>query len=249
MAGNAPLLKATARSLAALFGIAGEVVTGPLHLEQVHESGDMRLRIGDTWVDVGGDGLAVPTAEVERVRRLAGQSVTAGFNVRRWSTGDSRILMGDASHLCLAEEEEMAPLVAIRQRLEKTELWFPDALVMETGAWQRFLAELPTEEGAWITEQVNQLLHADRRALAGDILSWFTRTHDVSFKALPSLRFDEPGRVPAWMFGSVTTLATVVLEAALGLKSRTLIREDWKGLDGCRRLWLLVKLLDATNPQ
>ena len=240
-------LHATARSLAGLFGIASQVVTGELRLDREHESGDMDLFIGDARVAVGGDGLAVPKADAARVRLLVGRNVTAGFNVRHWSMGDSRVLMGDGSRLCLASEEEMAPLVTIRQRLEQTEMWFPDTLVMETGVWEHFLAELPTAEGATITEQVRQLLDADQRTLAGDIISWFSRTHDAKFEPLPKLRYCQPGLVGAWEFEDRRVFATVVLEVALGLRSRTLIREQWRGLDECRRLWMLFKMLDAST--
>lgn len=241
-------LHETARSLAGLFGIASHVVTGKLRLDREHESGDMDLILGEVRVEVGGDGLAIPKAEAARVRLLVGRSVTAGYNVRHWSMGDSRVLMGDGSRLCLASEEEMAPLVTIRLRLEQTDRWFPDALVMETGAWEHFLAGLPTAEGATITEQVRQLLNADQRALAGDIISWFSRTHEVEFDRLPDLRYFQPGRMPpVWVFQDRRLLATVVLEAALGLQPRTLIREQLRGLDGCRRLWILFKLLDAST--
>lgn len=242
-------LQATARSLAGLFGIASQVVTGELRLDREHESGEMDLLIGETRVAVGGDGIKVPQAETARIRLLVGRNVTAGFNVRHWSMGDSRVLMGDGSRLCLASEEEMAPLVTIRQRLEQTDMWFPDTLVMETGVWERFLADLPTAEGAMVTEQVYRLLDADQRALAGDIISWFSRTHDAKFEPLPHLRYFLPGRAPpVWVFDDRRLLATVVLEAALGLQPRTLIREQWRGLGGCRRLWMLFKILDGTPP-
>lgn len=244
-------LHATARSLAGLFGIAGQVVTGELHLDREHGFGEMDLRIGETSVAVGGDGIEVPQAEAARVRLLVGRNVTAGFNIRHckhWSIGDFRVLMGGGSRLCLASEEEMAPLVSIRQRLEQTDEWFPGALVMETGVWERFLANLPTAEGAMVTEQVRRLLDADRRALAGDIISWFSRTHDAKIEPLPNLRYLRSELMPSFcVFNDRRLLAMVVLEAALGLPTRTLLREQWLGLDGCRRLWMLFKILDATT--
>lgn len=241
-------LSATAHSLAGLFSIASQVVTGELRLYSDHESGHMSLYIGETGVVIGGDGLVVPKTEAARVRLLVGRKVTAGFNVRHWSRGDARVLMGDGLRLCLASEEEMAPLVTIRQRLEQTDMWLPDPHVIETGVWEHFLAGLPTTKGAMINEQIRQLLDADRRALAGDIISWFSRKHNAKLEPLPDLRYVQPGVVPGGVFKDRRVLATVVLEAALGLLPRTLIREGWIGLDGCRRLWMLFTILDATTP-
>lgn len=237
-------LRDTARSLAPLFGIAGQILTGRLRLDSENES-DMVLLIGAVRVTLGGDGLATPKSEADRIRLLIGQNVTAGVNLRHWSTGDSRVVMGDALHACLASEEEMAPLQTIRQQLEQVDLWFADTLVMETGAWQHFLAALPTDEGAPITGQVAKLLGMDRRALAGDIISWYSRTYELQLKPLPRLRYRQTELMPIWTFEDPRILATVVLEAALGLRPRTLIREQWRGKDGCRRLWLLFKLLDV----
>jgi len=241
----------TARSLAPLFGIASLVVTGGLSVEQVYESGqEMRVRIGNTRLYIGIDGIQVPKAEAERVLGLVGKTVTAAFNVRTSIGNRSRsVVIGDASRLCLASEQDMRPLVGTRARLERDDLWFPDTLVRETGVWERFLRNLPTEVGADITKQMNELLLTDRLVLAYDILSWFSRTNCVELAPLPNLQFLEEDLLPNTDWTDARQLAWWVTAVAVGLRPRTLIRQKWQGAEGCRRLWMLLKLLEAVEPR
>ena len=158
------------RSFLAALALADELLTGTLHIPDPKSTVPFGITIGSSYAYIGVDGLSVAPDEIARTRSLVGMPVVAGIARGRWPA-----VIGSSSRICIALEHEVRPIIALRDALTSNPRWRPDALVRETGAFEALLAQLPTEEGAWVDSQVGPLLTINH-TLAGDIAAWYART-------------------------------------------------------------------------
>ena len=244
-----PQMSLTEVELAGLFALADNLVSGTLFIDEPDAGFDPGrvntwiVRIDNNYAMVGGNGVAVPEDCFRLVASLSGQVVVAGLVE---ASGGWKSIIGDGHRLCIAREDQVKNLLSVRARLEADPLWHPDALVREVGDWEQFLSALPTQEGSWIDDEVREVRGANHTR-AGDILGWYARTVGQKLEQLPSLRLHDANG--SWEFDDPRLLAQFVMEGALGLRSGSIVRRNWRGEECCRRLWMLCKLVAIAGRQ
>lgn len=239
-----PAARRLSPGIRVLLGSASRVLVGELRVASDHF-----LSVDHWAVAVGGNGIGVSAAEVDRVRALHGLRVVVGV----WdsmSTDLPFVVASTRDVLCVGLEQDLQHCVATLEKVQNESCWLRRAMAMEQGRWAAFAqtvgANGDDSKRRDITGDINGLIaEVGIQGVLRDIAGWYARTAAKDLVVWSHVRVDFDDRL--FFKSSDRMIARAIAEKALGVDLFRAGITLCDGYSSARRLWVLIEYVTRVN--